>query len=239
MWGSIWEIEWGAAADAQEHTVIHTPLVIGALCCSSSSTTWSAVLITSCVGEILEHCLCIFSKESKHISVGIWEICAVAFGPDWWEPMRLMAHRASLTWASECTRLLLWALSLALYLPSFLFLGGSAIKIKPGFALNYSSLYKTGACPVWLHFTRRSWLPSECQVEVGWHDTSLSTQTHVSPGPSMMQRLVINLVLKVKICHLHSYQSRLDTMSTCVYTPYQIPALRSYLTLTWTPEEAT
>lgn len=98
---------------------------------------------------------------------------------------RLMAHRASRTWASECTRLLLWALSLALYLPSFLFLGGSAMEINSGFALNYSSLYKTGACPVWLHFTR-SWLPSQCQVELGWHDTSLSTQIHVSPGLSMM-----------------------------------------------------
>jgi len=45
------EEEWGAAGDAQESTVIHTPFVIGAPCCSSSS----AVLITSYNHVTLQH----------------------------------------------------------------------------------------------------------------------------------------------------------------------------------------
>ena len=200
------DVVWGVQLGAEEHTVIHTSLyhrcsllllfLCSLICSPHQKLCW----------VILGH-LCIFREGRKRSSGGISEIYSVDFRPGWWEPMRLMDVRASHPRASECT---------GLFVPfSFLSLGGSVVETKPGLALNYSSLYKTGPCHGWLHLTRRSWLPSECKAEAGWHDTSLFPQTRAGPGPSVMQRLVINLILKVKICHLFIYQSMLKAVNTC------------------------
>jgi len=91
--------------------------------------------------------------------------------------------------------------------------------------------------PWWLHFTRRSWLPSECRADVGWQDTSLLAQTHGRQIPPTRQRLVVNVILKVKVCHLFSYNNWLEPVSTSgPQTTSENQVWRFFPTFTWNPK---
>lgn len=124
---------------------------------------------------------------------------------------RLMAVITSLTRASGCTRLLPSGASSSSDLFSFLNLACWHCGNQAGPTSNLLLTLQNRACPGCLHFTTSSWLPSECNADIGGHNTSLYTEAHVHSRPSKIRRLIIP---KVKICRLHSYQNRWEAVRT-------------------------
>lgn len=172
---------------------------MGAPCCSSSSAVWSS---SPAVGWHLNIASDFFSKGSKHISDGISEIWPVHFGPNWWDPRRLMAVRASCMRASGCTRLLpLGPSSCSNPFPFSLLPYHCGDKTGHGSKLHLT--LQNRACPKWLHFTSCRWLSTKCNADNGGHETSLYTQTHFSPGPLMTEKVKITIISKVRISLVH------------------------------------
>lgn len=191
----------GAAADAQELTVIHTcfchrcSLLLLFLC--------SLICITSC-RVTLEHWLWLLQQRKQtYFWWHLWNLTSdLDFGPNWWDPRRLMAVRASCMRASGCTRLLpLGPSSCSNPFPFSLLPYHCGDKTGHGSKLHLT--LQNRACPKWLHFTSCRWLSPKCNADNGGHETSLYTQTHFSPGPSMTQRVKITIISKVRISLVH------------------------------------